>query len=539
MVGLTCALALAAHGVPTVVLEKQTEVSQLPRAHAINPRSIEILRELGIPGDRLKELAAPESLTSHVRFVRTMTGGCLGVLPYERQGDAAAGLAAVGTLNIPQPDLEAALVAEVIRTPLIDFRRGHLWTAMQTSDSEVTCTVLGPEGEYLVRSPYLVAADGAGSKVRDSLGISMEGTPAVAAAVNMTFRADLTDVLRTRPAVINNIVDPELQGVLLCYQPDRLWTYCFIGPPGQIDMANYTDERVMKSIRAVLGSGVPADLPIDLLAVTPWTLNCEVASSYSAGPVFLVGDAAHRFPPTGGLGLNTGLQDAHNLAWKLAAVIDGWASPGLLDTYETERQPIAERNAAQSLQNFVKMGEVLALKSALAGVDRDSVPSDPELVEQVAVAVAAQRPHFDSVALQLGFSYSTDVEPITDVTAHTPRADMGVRLPHGWVSIDGERRPILDLVDPRGFTVMLFDPVAEPPVAKAEIPITVRILDSIRDDIGEWMNAVGLAGAVGVLVRPDGHILDVARHGDELARFIHSIEGLIGSGDPAALKVMP
>ena len=320
----------------------------MPRAHAVNPRTIEILREVGITDAELRGVSAPKELTSEVRFVTTLTGYCFGTLPYERQDDDVRAVTPSPLVNIPQPALEALLLGRVEGEPLIDLRRGHVWVSAEQGDGVVSWCAR-PRAPA-VRSRYLVAADGASSAVREQLGIGMWGLEEVATAVSITFRADLTEFVRTRPGVLHWIFGPAHKGTLLAYLPDRLWTYAVAMPPGLIDMTAFSDERVEELIRAALGPEA-AHVPFEVIAVTPWTMRAQVAEAYRAGDVLLAGDAAHRFPPTGGLGLNSGMQDAHNLAWKLAAVLDGWAAEGLLDTYERERQPIARRCAEQSLLN--------------------------------------------------------------------------------------------------------------------------------------------------------------------------------------------
>jgi 2-polyprenyl-6-methoxyphenol hydroxylase-like FAD-dependent oxidoreductase len=163
VVGITLALLLAEHGIATVVLERNLALQELPRAHAVNPRSLEVLRELSIDVDQLTPIAAPKELTSEVRFVTSMTGHCFGTLPYERQGDCIGGLAATGTVNVPQPALESVLFDLAETQPLIDVRRGHDWVASQQTGEIVTSTVRAAGRDYLIESRFLVAADGAGS----------------------------------------------------------------------------------------------------------------------------------------------------------------------------------------------------------------------------------------------------------------------------------------------------------------------------------------------------------------------------------------
>jgi 2-polyprenyl-6-methoxyphenol hydroxylase-like FAD-dependent oxidoreductase len=530
VVGVTLALLLAKHGIATIVLERNVAPQDLPRAHCINPRSLEVLRELSIETDQLMPIAAPRELTSEVRFVTTMTGHCFGTLPYERQGDSIGGLAAVGTVNVPQPALESVLFALAATQPLIDVRRGHDWVASRQTGECVTSTVRAAGGDYDIESRFLVAADGAGSVVRDSLGISMAGPADVGAAVSMTFTVDLTDIVRSRPGVLHWVFAPALRGVLLSYLPDRLWTYIVWLPPGRVDMTQFSTDRTVALIRTALGPGAQ-DVPLDVVAVTPWTVYAQVADHYKSGHTFLVGDAAHRFPPTGGLGLNTGIEDAHNLAWKLAAVINGWAPESFLSTYEFERQPIARRNAAQSLINLEATAALDILADAAHADDVAAFTAAHRT--QIASAVERQRPHFDSVALQLGYSYDNRADPIIDVTDFTPRAVPGRRLPHGWLAVDGTRTAVLDLISHRGFTVLMLDTDVDEPAIAVDAPVAVVRVDRHAPDVEQWMSGVGLHAALAVLIRPDGHILDVAETPEDVARFGDAIASLLCHPHPA------
>jgi len=531
IVGVTLALLLARHGVATVVLERDKEPRTLPRAHAVNPRTIEILRNLAVDLEALRELAAPHELTSEVRFVTTLSGVCFGALPYERQGAEIGDLAATGTLNIPQPALESLLFKRAAAEPLIDLRRGHRWLSAQQSDVRVTSTACGPAGSYRIASRFLVAADGAGSTVRTQLDVAMSGVANIASAVSMTFAADLTEVVRSRPGVLNWVLAPALKGTLLAYQPDGLWTYNVALPPGRVDMSGFTPEHALSHIRAALGPGAD-HIDVKVIACTPWTLNAEVALHYRVENIFLAGDAAHRFPPTGGLGLNTGMQDAHNLAWKLAAVLDGWAPDTLLNTYEAERQQVARRNADQSLSN---LGAIRSL-DILNPVAQDDAAAaafaaDPANADVITEVIERQRPHFDSVALQLGFSYDPREPEIADVTEFRPRAIPGRRLPHGWLDYDGNRTAAIDLVDQTAFTVLMLDNSAAPDI-NPRYPVTVVRLKRDAPDVSEWIDAVDLTDVTALLIRPDGHILELARHPRETANFAASIASLMDGPAP-------
>ncbi len=530
VVGITLALLLAKSGVATIVLERDLDPRDLPRAHAINPRSLEVLRELGIGADQLLPVAAPRELTSEVRFVTTMTGHCFGALPYERQGDSIGGFAAMGTVNVPQPALESVLFELAATQPLIDVRRGHEWIASEPIGQYIVSTVRTSSEDYVLGSRFLVGADGAASMVRDSLAISMSGPDDVGSAVSMTFSADLTGIVRSRPGVLHWVFAPALRGVLLSYLPDRLWTYILWLPAGRVDMTQFSTEKTAVAIRAALGPAAQ-DVPLNVVAVTPWRVYAQVADQYQSGHAFLAGDAAHRFPPTGGLGLNTGIQDAHNLAWKLAAVINGWASESLLSTYETERQPIARRNAEQSRYNLEATDALDILVEASHADDQAGFIATHRT--QIADAIEHQRPHFDSVALQLGYSYDPQAEPIVDVTDFTPRAEAGKRLPHGWLDMDGTATPVMDLISRDGFTVLMMDGDINEPAHVGDAPVAVVRLDRHAADVAQWLSEVGLDGAAAVLIRPDGHILDVAEAPDEVSRFGDAIASLLGGPRPA------
>jgi 2,4-dichlorophenol 6-monooxygenase len=251
-------------------------------------------------------------------------------------------------------------------------------------------------------------------------------------------------------------------------------------------------------------------------------MTAQVAERYRAGRVFLAGDAAHRFPPTGGLGLNSGVQDAHNLAWKLAAVLRGWAPESLLDSYESERRPVAQTNADQSLRNALKLVEV---PQALGVTDLSSASSermektlaDAAGLARVHAAIEGQAEHFDMPGLQLGFCYEqgalvrseADRPPPLEVRRFTPSGCPGARLPHAWLRGDGgesllDRVPLdrfLLVAGPEGSAWL--DAIASldtPPMA------TVLLSSDLMPDLDHWLEVAGIGRGGALLVRPDQHI---------------------------------
>jgi hypothetical protein len=251
--------------------------------------------------------------------------------------------------------------------------------------------------------------------------------------------------------------------------------------------------------------------PFAIRTVRAWTMTAQVAERYGQGRVFLVGDAAHRFPPTGGLGLNTGVQDAHNLVWKIAAVEAGWAPEAILETYEVERRPVAQRNADVSLQNAMRLAEVY---QALAAEDVARQGGDGDALR---AAIANQAEHFDMLGLQLGFVYESGaIAPNGDRTErrpgsvrdYVPSASPGSRVPHAWVTRDGERISSLDLFAYDRFTLVV-GPAGQAWIeaAAGRVPMDyLTIGRGVGDAGGHWTKLLGIDPGGAVLVRPDQHV---------------------------------
>ena len=222
-------------------------------------------------------------------------------------------------------------------------------------------------------------------------------------------------------------------------------------------------------------------------------MTSQIADRYRDGQVFLVGDAAHRFPPSGGMGLNSGVQDAHNLAWKLHAVLIGQATDPLLDTYDPERRPVAQRNAQASLENAFKMIEVF---EALGQPDQTNLSQ----------AINNQQTHFDMFGLQMGYRYvlegsTTPIAPLSDdvIRNYTPSTEPGCRLPHGWLIRNGKTISSLDLIDLTQATVIAG--------ATAEVDGNCLQVGRDFDDPNAWWSDVlGLPDDACLTIRPDQHI---------------------------------
>src|SRR2546426_12165596 len=409
-VGLMASLLLARRGVRSLVVDRRDGPHRAPQAHVVNPRTLEICRAAGVDMARLRARATRREDGSHVAWMTKLAGEELGRLPYERQGDENLQYTPTPLLNLSQHLFEPILLDRLREESDTEVRYRHQWGALEQDAGGVTSRIddLDTGRSYAVRSGYLLAADGAGSRVRKALGIGMIGPDRLQSFVMIHFQADLRSIVKERPAILYWLVDPDVMGTLVAHDIDGTWVFMQPYDPETESAEADTVDVCAGIVRRAIGRDGVGFAIRDL---STWTMTAPGADRYAAGRVFLIGDSAHRFPPTGGLGMNTGVQDAHNLVWKLCAVEAGWAPGSLLRTYETERRPVAHHNADHSLNNAMKMWEVFQLPGTppaarLGSRTRmEAPPPAPASREQLRVAIQNQQEHFDMFGLQLGFSY--------------------------------------------------------------------------------------------------------------------------------------
>jgi 2,4-dichlorophenol 6-monooxygenase len=520
--GLTAGILLQRLGIAHRIVERRPGPQSAPAAHCVNARTFEILRQAGVDMQAIAAACSDPADAGFVYWVTKLGGEIIGRLPYERQDDDVLASTPTPLRNLSQHHLEPILVDALSTQPAYSQQ----WEEAEQGSDAVRSRVRDLETDevYEIRSRYLLAADGAGSRVRKWLGIEPIGPERLQAFVMIHFAANLRDVVRDCPGVLYWICDPEAGGTLVAHDIDREWVYMQPWDPDRESPEEYTGERCERIVRRAFERG---DVDIEVRTISTWMMTAQVAERYQQGRVFLVGDSAHRFPPTGGLGLNTGVQDVHNLAWKLAAVESGRAGAALLDTYEMERRPVAQNNADQSVRNAFRL---LAVPEAL-GLSNDREASrtalaaalaDPAQRRRVVTAIEDQAEHFDMLGLQLGFSYergalvgdgSAPRVAANPVRQFIPSSRPGARLPHGWVEREGRRCSTLDLIAPDGFTLIV-GPAGERWIEAAAAG--VRCLQVGRDfsDPGAWWTSVAEMGGRGaLLVRPDQHIAYRARDG--------------------------
>ena len=502
--GLAVAAELASRGVPCVVIEPRAQVShRRPRAKTTSVRTMEHLRRWGI-ADTLRAAAPlPVAWSQRVTFCESLSGrritdfeGAFGLVTGRDGRFAEAGQ------QVPQPVVEEVLRAHVQAQPGVDLRLGHAVAGLEQRDDGVTVAVRDASGRpYEITARYVVGCDGAAGVVRQQIGARWAGHSDPRPNFNVVFRAPSLDT-PLGPAVQYWVLGAPVPGLIGRLDLDGTWWAILPG----IDAA-YGTAHADELITGLVG------LPVqhELLASDPWTARMLVADQFGDRRVFLAGESAHVNPPWGGHGFNTSVGDAVNVAWKIAAVAQGWAPPGLLASYEPERRGVIERTVASAASNM----------RALA----------PDLSRDEQAIQAAKRSEFHSLGLVLGYSYAgspviqpgTAADPGTagepgDVSSYTPDAAPGARLPHAWLPGGSS------LYDRLGAGFTLLGPAAEghPGVAALQdrarrrgIPLTV--LRSPPDY--PW-------GREFLLVRPDQHI--AWRAGDAAEIDLDLVTGHLG-----------
>ena len=499
-VGMVSALCLARAGIECVLIDRHTQRLTAPKAHAINPRSLEICERLGLNATHIRSLGASREDGGMVHFMDTLSSTCFGGLPYERQDDAALAHTPWPLVNIPQPVFEQCLEEALSSTPEVTFLRGVTAADIEEQDNQVIARLTGYEHAEL-SAEYIIAADGAGSRIRDALGIGMTGPEAIQHFMMIHFEADLRPLTQAHPGLLYFCLSPTAGGTFIGYQRDRTWVFMQAYNPATESRADFDEVTCQRLISRAAGV---EGLKVSIKNVSPWAMSAQVADAYRADRIFLAGDAAHRFPPTGGLGLNTGIADAENIAWKLASILNQEASTSLLETYETERRPVAQINSQQSLSNSAKM---MFLFGAVHGDNPDKAAqhyaaacADPQTLPEIAAAVELQRPHFNSFNLQIGYKYGAvvDVDQL-DISKYVPAFEVGDFLPLTPLS---DSPWLLGKLSPTCFS-LLTGPVGH--AWRTDCVTTLVENQDFHPKKPFWQQAQ-LTDSGALLIRPDGHI---------------------------------
>lgn len=486
-VGLSASLLLSDLGVENLVVERNPSTTDHPKAHVVNTRTMEIFRSLGIDEQIRAEAVAP-SMMGNVRWVRSLAGQELARLT--RGGRTIPPTPSPAT-SCAQDKVEQVLYATAgDRSGSVRF--GTEARQIEPDDDGVTVTFQDGRSQ---RADYVIAADGASSGVRKALGIAMAGLPELSTMVGIYFHADLRRWTDERPALLYWVMNSDAPGTFIALDGEERWMFHLQLPPGEL--TEVTNEEAAEIVGHAVGD---KKVDIDVRSVKPWRMTAQIAERYRHGRVFLAGDAAHRFPPTGGLGLNTGVQDVHNLAWKLARVLAGTSTDALLDTYEEERKPVAQQNSDFSVHNALAGGSAVGpgVPDAIAALEAGE-PRASEAIAKLQADVEANRAHFGSIGMDLGFRYTSGAllpegdtaEPPPDPATYTPSGRPGGRAPHLTLITDEQPSTILDKF---GHDFVL---AVAGPTDPWNTPGSIEIPS------GE---PYGLEPGGAVLVRPDGHI---------------------------------
>lgn len=470
-VGLSAALLLSRAGIRCTVLERDAEPSTHPKARGVRPRTMELFTAWGL-ADELIAHALPAEADRFI-YCDSLTGAEIARSP-ESDG-RNADVSPVGPCRVAQDTVHRVLLRAVSDLPGVNVRAGESVVGVeQDGDRVVVRTAAG----LSVTGDYVIAADGVGSTVRRLLRVDLDGDPVLGYGQSIYWLGDLSPWVADRPCIQFHTGQRTGHAANIATVDGRdRWVTMIMRPPGVDRPTPPTPQEAA----AVIAEAVGAEVGPQILDIATWRISAQVARTWRVGRVFLSGDAAHSFPPTGGFGMNTGVQDVHNLVWKLAQMLRGVAGDALLDTYGVERIEVARSNAAWSVANGRRFREI---GTAIAADDR----------ARLAQLLEDQRSHVDATDQDLGFGYpSGALAPGVDQPGAPLRvAVTGHRFPHTDVLIEGETHSsITGLGD--GFTLMAADLTRWSDVG------TLRPLIDLAACPAEVLGRAAVA-----LVRPDG-----------------------------------
>jgi 2-polyprenyl-6-methoxyphenol hydroxylase-like FAD-dependent oxidoreductase len=421
-VGLTTALELAHHQVASLVVEPRAIVEHSrPRAKTTSARTMELYRRTGAADEIRRRAPIPVTWSDEIRFCTTATGHEItrltGVLGLELVG---SDLTSEGAQQVTQPIVEEALRALLEVKSEVSTEFGSRVIRVDLNGEWPRVRIEHADGSLAaITCDYLIGADGSRSVVRDALGAQYVGAVGGRPNVNITFRSRrLAELLADRPAIHHWVLNPEFPGVIGPLALDGTWWAIATGTES---IAN--DDEAAALVRGLAG----ADIDVEILATDPWQARMLLTDSYGSGRAYLVGDAAHQNPPWGGHGFNTGVGDAVNLAWKVAAVLHGWAPVELLDSYDDERRPVAQQTIDLAGTNM----RALSIDMTSPELMADGATGESARAAAAIVIEDVKRAEFYSLGLVLGYGYGPDAARQSPTAEdYTPIVAAGNRLPH-------------------------------------------------------------------------------------------------------------
>lgn len=545
--GLTASLLMARLGIPSLLVSAQPGTSTLPKAHVLNQRAMEIMKDCGT-AHAIYAVGTPPEAMSHTAFYAGFAGhpdagrilfkqeswGCGG----RDEGWAAA--SSMVSTNLPQIRLEPILKSHAETASPGSVRFHHEVVSIEQQPDAVLATVVdhATDREYRVRADYVLACDG-GRTIGNMVGIGLEGVRDLARTVSFYISSDLSPWARDPDVLLRWIWCPEI-GKMVVMAPmgphnwggeSQEWVVHINYPID--DQRAFDDQAVEDDLRRALGID---DHPVNIHLITRWTIGGLVADRFRSGRIFVAGDAAHRHPPTGALGLTSAMHDVHNLCWKIAYHRRGWAGDALLDTYDVERRPVDARNVERSLENsraYAKMNHLLGFADReLSAEDRWKALArmwshrneDADHRRRVLEVMATQSQEFREHDVEYGYRHhstavihdgsASEVGGDSDLRLYVPSTRPGSPLPHAWIDDwDGNRMSTLDLVHAGRFVVIAGEDgedwceAARTVSTRLEVPIDAYRIGHARGDRRDprlrWQEVRGIQSTGMILVRPD------------------------------------
>lgn len=543
--GSAAAALLSTYGVENMAINRYRWLASTPRAHITNQRTMEVLRDLGRDvEDEAYVFASEQDLMGENVFCTSLTGEEIGRMkswgthPLSR---AEHFLSSPCHMNdLPQTYMEPLLFETACsRGTQARMSTEYVSHVQDAEGVTTTCHDRLTGKDITIRSKFLVGADGGNSKVAEHAGLTFEGKMGVGGSMNILFEADLSRHVAHRPSVLYWVLQPGADvggigmGLVRMVRPWNewliVWGYDINQPAPEVN-----EDFAIKVVRDLIGD---QELTPKIKSVSTWTVNNMYATKTANGRVFCAGDAIHRHPPSNGLGSNTSIQDSFNLAWKLAMVVKGQAGPGLLDSYDIERAPIARQIVTRANKSIEEFGPIFKALGLLDSVDpvkmqqnMDARCDDTDAAEQqraaIRKAIAAKVYEFDAHGVEMNQRYSSNAvvtdsqsEPefVKDAELHyQPTTWPGARLPHAWLfGRDGAKVSTLDLTGHGAFTILTgiggesWADAAKVLSAEFGVTITVHKIgprQTWQDLVGDWANLREIRDSGAVLVRPDHHV---------------------------------
>lgn len=539
--GSSASALLATYGIDNMVINKFAWTCRTPRAHITNQRTIEALRDLGVEQDCL-DLATPQELMGENTFAFSLKGEEFARvlawgMPPARKADYELS-SPTKMFDLPQNLLEPILTRTAAhRGSKVRFNTEYL--SFEQDDEGVTTTLrdLITQEKFQVRSKYLIGADGGNSKIAEDAALPMEGEMGMAGSMNIVFEADLSKYVAHRPSLLYWLIQPggELAGLgiplIRMVRPWNKWL-CIWGYDINEGTPKVSDDYAKKVLHQLIGDD---QIPIKIDSTSTWTVNSMYAVKNTKDRIFCMGDAVHRHTPMNGLGSNTSIQDAFNLAWKLAMVIKGEAGPSLLETYNDERIPVGEqivKRATKSLGDLLPIMDALGLTSTnkpeemiqnIAKRKENTAEADAQR-EKLRQAVDATQYIYNCHGVEMNMRYESSAvipdgspEEIFERDRelyHQASSRPGAMVPHVWlVDQDQQKISTVDICGKGKFTLitgMGGEDIWNSSLAEIEknlgITVNLKVIgpgQQYEDIYGDFARVRDISETGALLVRPD------------------------------------